>query len=148
MQLYGESRMREIRTSGLMRGKSHWRQRRGVGLYSTRKASRVRRIRRAFLTPRAHARAQAQAYPRPRACRVGRSSYTGGAASLHGVAALPTRGGRSPYTGGNGFPTRSKRFPYTGQRVSLRGCGGNGTNKERQRVLLPRSGRTRGWRCG
>ncbi len=30
-----ESRMREIRTYGLMRGKSHRRQRRGVGLYST-----------------------------------------------------------------------------------------------------------------
>ena len=28
--------MREIRTYGLMRGKSHRRQRRGVGLYSTR----------------------------------------------------------------------------------------------------------------
>jgi hypothetical protein len=53
--------------------------------------------------------------PIPR--RVGRSSYTGGAASLHG---------------GNGFPTRGERFPYTEQRVSLRGCGGNGTNKERK----------------
>lgn len=30
-----ESRMREIRTYGLTRGKSHRRQRRGVGLYST-----------------------------------------------------------------------------------------------------------------
>ena len=30
-----ESRMREIRTYGLMRGKSHRRQRRGEGLYST-----------------------------------------------------------------------------------------------------------------
>ena len=32
-----ESRMREIRTYGLMRGKSHRRERRGVGLYSTKK---------------------------------------------------------------------------------------------------------------
>ena len=32
-----ESRMREIRTYGLMRGKSHRRQRRGMGLYSTKK---------------------------------------------------------------------------------------------------------------
>ena len=31
-----ESRMREIRTYGLMRGKSHRRQSRGVGLYSTK----------------------------------------------------------------------------------------------------------------
>ena len=63
MQLYGESRMREIRTYGLTRGKSHHaaqklrfggyiaggnpkgaqacaRQRRGVGLYSTINYSR------------------------------------------------------------------------------------------------------------
>ena len=34
-----ESRMREIRTYGLTRGKPHRRQRRGVGLYSTNKVS-------------------------------------------------------------------------------------------------------------
>ena len=31
-----ESRMREIRTYGLTRGKSHWWQRRGEGLYATK----------------------------------------------------------------------------------------------------------------
>ena len=47
--------MREIRTSGLTRGKSHRRQRRGVGLYSTQQEkhsmeSRMREIRTYGLT--------------------------------------------------------------------------------------------------
>ena len=41
-----ESRMREIRTYGLTRGKSHRRQRRGVGLYSTLQEQYVLHLRR------------------------------------------------------------------------------------------------------
>ena len=36
-----ESRMREIRTYGLTRGKSHRRKRRGVGLYSTKRQEEI-----------------------------------------------------------------------------------------------------------